>query len=55
MGIGKTLEPAEAATERSRFKSEKTLGGDVGTEVGVFRYAEGGDRAGRLAVDGIEL
>jgi len=39
VGIGKALAPEEEATERSRFKSEKeaALGGETGTEVGVFR------------------
>ena len=30
-------------------------GGGVGTEVGVFRYADGSDQAARLAVDGMEI
>jgi hypothetical protein len=58
VGIGKVLEPEEEATGCSRFKSEKDmiLGGDAGTEAGVFKKTEGDDRVGRLAVevDGIE-
>jgi hypothetical protein len=45
VGIGKTLEPEEEATEHSQFKSEKDmiLGGDAGTEVGVFQKTAGDD------------
>jgi hypothetical protein len=42
--------------ERSRFKSEKDMTlGDGGTEVGVFRYIEDGDRAAMFALNGIEI